>query len=173
MDPAQQPPPPGPPGSTAIAVAPRLRHIFISPGHNYAGHHGRPPDAHPVQDVDHVECLAGQGLLGDRYFGHREGYKGQITFFAWEVYLDLAARLGIQDKSPAVFRRNVITDGLDLNTLIGREFELQGILFCGTEECKPCYWMNQAFGPGAEVALRGHDGLRARILTDGILRRTP
>jgi MOSC domain-containing protein YiiM len=47
---------------------------------------------------------------------------------------------------------------------------VQGVRFLGTEESKPCYWMNQAFGEGAEAALQGHGGLRARILADGILR---
>jgi MOSC domain-containing protein YiiM len=34
----------------------------------------------------------------------------------------------------------------------------------------PCFWMDKAFAPGAEEALEGQGGLRARILTDGILR---
>jgi len=41
----------------------------------------------------------------------------------------------------------VITAGVDLNELIGREFEIQGVRFHGTEECRPCYWMEQAFAP--------------------------
>lgn len=124
-----------------------------------------------MEEVAAVECVAGQGLQGDRYFGHREDYKGQITFFSQEVYDDLCKTLGIHDRNTSVFRRNVIVSGVDLNSLIGQEFELQGITFKGTEEAKPCYWMNQAFGEGAEKALMGHGGLRARILTDGMLRR--
>jgi hypothetical protein len=49
---------------------------------------------------------------------------------------------------------------------------VQGVRFFGSAECRPCYWMNQAIGPGAEEFLRGQGGLRARILTDGILRST-
>ena len=64
---------------------------------------------------------------------------------------------------PSVFRRNVITHGADLNELIDREFEVQGVRFYGTAECTPCYWMDRAFAPGAEAALLGHGGLRARI----------
>jgi MOSC domain-containing protein YiiM len=59
---------------------------------------------------------------------------------------------------------------LELNEFIGREFEIQGVRFFGTEECRPCYWMDQAFAPGAEAAMKGRGGLRARILTDGTLR---
>jgi MOSC domain-containing protein YiiM len=60
--------------------------------------------------------------------------------------------------------------GVDLNDLIGKAFTLQGIQFQGTEECRPCYWMNSAIGPGAEEWLRGRAGLRAKILSDGTLR---
>jgi MOSC domain-containing protein YiiM len=47
---------------------------------------------------------------------------------------------------------------------------VQGVRFLGTQESTPCYWMNQAFAEGAEEALKGHGGLRAKILSDGILR---
>jgi len=64
-------------------------------------------------------------------------------------------------------RRNVLTRGVDLPALIGREFELQGVRFVGTEECRPCYWMDHAIAPGAEAWLRGRGGLRARVVSDG------
>jgi MOSC domain-containing protein YiiM len=57
-----------------------------------------------------------------------------------------------------------------LNSLIGEEFAVQGIQFLGVEECRPCYWMDQVLGPGAEAALKNRGGLRARILTSGQLR---
>lgn len=50
---------------------------------------------------------------------------------------------------------------MDLNRLIGQRFSLQGIEFEGVEECRPCYWMDQAIAPGAENYLKGHGGLRA------------
>jgi MOSC domain-containing protein YiiM len=64
----------------------------------------------------------------------------------------------------------VITRNVDLNTLIGAEFEVQGVRFLGTGECTPCHWMNHAFHPGTEAALKGRGGLRAKILTSGTLR---
>ena len=124
-------------------------------------------------EVENVECVADEGLRGDRFFGYKENYKGQITFFSFETYKRLCAELDVSDKDPSVFRRNVIVEGVDLNALIGKTFEVQGITFSGTEEAKPCYWMEQAFAEGAEEAMKGHGGLRARILSDGILRREP
>ncbi|MEI6084816.1 MAG: molybdenum cofactor biosysynthesis protein [Verrucomicrobiota bacterium] len=150
-----------------------IRHLYISSGHNYRGHHGQEPGTHPIIEVDAVECVAGKGLVGDRYFGHKEDYKGQITFFALEIHRELCALFGQPNTPPSVYRRNVITAGLDLNALIGQEFEIQGVRFLGTEECRPCYWMDRAVATGAEVAMQGRGGLRAKILTTGMLRTQP
>ncbi|MCB1225639.1 MAG: molybdenum cofactor biosysynthesis protein [Verrucomicrobiales bacterium] len=149
----------------------RLLHLYLSVGHNFFGRHGQPAGDAPMQEVDCVRCVAGRGLEGDRFFDWKPDYKGQVTFFAIETHRDLEAKLGETGRAPWVYRRNVITEGRDLNDLIGVEFEVQGVRFFGTEEARPCYWMNEAFGPGAEEALRGWGGLRARILSDGVLRR--
>lgn len=147
-----------------------IEQIFVSPGHNYFGHHGRPPDDFPLVEASEIECIAGHGIRGDRFFDYRENYKGQITFFAREVFDELARAFGLTSKSPGLLRRNVIVSGIELNELIGADFALQGVHFRGVAQCKPCYWMNTACAPGAEEFLAGHGGLRARILTDGQLR---
>jgi MOSC domain-containing protein YiiM len=149
----------------------RIAHLFISPGHNFYGHHEKPPGAHPSVAVEQVDCVAGRGLRGDRFFDYQENYKGQITFFAMEVFDALRQALNLPEAQPQATRRNAFTRGADLNALIGCEFEIQGVRFAGTCECSPCVWMNSALGPGAEDWLKGRGGLRARILTDGILRR--
>lgn len=144
--------------------------LFVSPGHNFFGHHGRPPGDHPALDVEAAVCLPGRGIEGDRFFDYKDAYKGQVTFFSREVYDSLCAQLAVGDRSPAVFRRNIFCAGADLNALVGEDFEVQGIAFRGREECRPCHWMDDAFAPGAEAALRGRGGLRAEILTPGTLR---
>jgi MOSC domain-containing protein YiiM len=147
----------------------QIRQIFISPGHNFVGHHGQPPGNFPLVEVSKVECVAGRGLRGDRYFDFRENYKGQITFFSMEVFERLCANFEIKDKAAGVLRRNLIVSGVDLLSLIGQEFEIQGIRFRGTQHCAPCGWMNIAFAPGAEQFLKDNAGLRAQILTDGTI----
>lgn len=148
-----------------------ILHIYVAPVHAFIGSPGEAV-AGPLLDVPEVHCLAGRGLEGDRFLDHKEDYIGQVTFFEQEVYEDLCARLGVSDKAPGAFRRNVITRGADLNALIGQEFEVQGVRFFGTQECAPCKWMNEVFHPEAKAAMAGHGGLRAKILTDGWLRRT-
>jgi MOSC domain-containing protein YiiM len=153
-----------------MASNPRIACIYISPGHNFYGRYGHAAGEHPAISVSQVECIAGKGLIGDRFFDYKRNYNGQITFFAWETYEDLCRRFGVTDKNPGVFRRNVVTRGVDLNGWIGKEFALQGVFFEGTQEASPCLWMNQAFCEGAEAAMKGRGGLRARIITDGLLR---
>ena len=121
-------------------------------------------------EVPTVECVAGRGLHGDRYFDFKEDYKGQITFFSLEVFDELCDRLKLEGIVPSAVRRNVFTRKVDLNELIGRDFEVQGVHFHGTEESRPCDWMNRAIAAGAREFLKGRGGLRARILTDGMLR---
>jgi MOSC domain-containing protein YiiM len=149
-----------------------IHHLYISAGHNYFGHHGQEPGTTPNIEVTEVECLAGRGIRGDRFLDYLEDYKGQITFFSIEVLRDVCTRLGIPEASPSAVRRNVITEGIDLNQLIGKQFRIHGVLFEGVCECKPCYWMDRAIGPGAENLLQGRGGLRARILRDGKLHVT-
>lgn len=145
-------------------------HLYISRGHNFFGHHGREPDDYPTIEVPEIACVAGHGIRGDRFFDYRDDYKGPITFFSLEVFNELRDALNLGNCSPEAVRRNVITRGVDLNELIGQEFEVQGVRFLGTDECRPCYWLNRAIAPGAEDFLGGRGGLRAKILTDGTLR---
>jgi MOSC domain-containing protein YiiM len=144
-----------------------IEQIFTSPGHNYYGHHDQPPDDFPLVAATSIECIAGHGIRGDRFFDYRDDYKGQITLFSQEVFDELAHAFGLTNKSPGVLRRNVIVSGVELKDLIGSDFELQGVQFRGTAHCAPCYWMDTAVAPGAEKFLAGRGGLRARILTDG------
>ena len=154
--------------TTTAAI--RIKHLFISPGHNFIGHHDQEPAQHPMIECAEIKCLADRGIEGDRFLDFKADYKGQVTFFSNEVYEDVCAQFGVRDRPASAFRRNIIVEGVDLNALIGREFEVQGVRFLGTQESAPCHWMNTAFAPGAEEALKGRGGLRAKVLTDGVLR---
>jgi MOSC domain-containing protein YiiM len=147
-----------------------VAHLFVSPGHNFFGRHGQAAGEHALVEVEEIECVAGRGIRGDRFFDYRENYKGQITFFAMETFDTLRRELILPEARPAATRRNVITRGVDVEALVGAEFEVQGVRFAGIEECRPCYWMDGALAPGAEAWMKGRGGLRARILTDGFLR---
>jgi MOSC domain-containing protein YiiM len=147
-----------------------IRAIFLSPGHNFFGRHGQPAGGHPMREVEAVECVAGCGLRGDRFFAYRPDYKGQVTLFSSEVLGALREKFSQPQLSLAALRRNVLVEGVDLAACIGTTFALQGVELEGVEECRPCHWMEQAVGPGAEDWLRGRGGLRCRINRTGFLR---
>lgn len=159
-------------GETVPEWRAELLEIWISAGNDFRGRHEQDRLEHPALSVPEVECVAGLGLRGDRYFGYKPDYKGQVTFIDLETVRAVREHFSLPDLSASVFRRNLIVRGVHLDEWAGRRFRFQGIEFEATEECKPCHWMDQVVAPGAEEFLKAQfrGGLRARILTDGILR---
>lgn len=147
----------------------KIKGLYRSAQHIYRGHHGVPAGTEPMAPMPTAHLVAGKGIEGDRY-SRLEGAKGQVTFFAEEAWERLRSELGVE-RGHDVFRRNIVVEGSDLNSLIGREFEVQGIRFRGVEYCKPCRWMDDAFGPGTldRLAQWQAGGLRAAVLSDGVL----
>lgn len=150
-----------------------INDIWLSPGHDFKGRHGKGRRSHGMMRVDEAICEAGQGLAGDRYHGEDPGAKTQVTFLAREVVDEMCRTLGVAPPDYSSLRRNVLVSGVDLNSLIGKQFSLHGVVFEGVEECKPCYWMDEAVAPGANAFLAGRGGLRCRILAGGTLRCGP
>ena len=147
-----------------------IRNIWISPGHDFRGQHGKGRLEHGIQARESIICVAGQGIEGDRYFGYKEDFKGQITFISADVADRLEKELDLPGFDRAAMRRNVLVSGVDLNSLIGKRFRIGNVEFSGSEECSPCYWMDEAVGKGAHAGLKGNGGLRCRIHTTGQLR---
>ncbi|MFP6886784.1 MAG: MOSC domain-containing protein [Opitutales bacterium] len=143
--------------------------FYVSHGHDFRGRHGKDRENNPVSSEEIVECVTGQGIRGDRYFGFKKNYKAQVTFFDEAVHQAVRAEFGTSH-TPDVYRRNVLLRGVDLNELIGKSFSLGEVEFEGVQECTPCYWMDEAVAPGTEDFLKGRGGLRTRVLKNGTLR---
>jgi len=146
-----------------------LKHLFISPGHNYYGRHGKGAMDYPIEEVERISCVAGRGIEGDRFFDYKPDYKGQITLFDWAVYERVRDEVVKGELDPKAFRRNVVLAGVDLNGLIDKRFTLGGLQMISKYKCRPCYWMDQACAPGTHEFLKGYGGLRARIVKGGEL----
>ncbi|MES2925137.1 MAG: MOSC domain-containing protein [Verrucomicrobiota bacterium] len=146
--------------------------IYISPGHDYWGKQGEGRLQNGITALNEVECVAGKGLRGDRYFGYRADYKGQVTFFSAEVVDEVREHFQLPKLPASVFRRNLIVRGVDLRKWVGRRFRFQGVEFEGSQECRPCHWMDRVIAPGGEDFLKGRfrGGLRAKIIGNGFLR---
>lgn len=147
-----------------------LKNIYIAPGHNFKGRHGLGAMDYPIEEMASVECVAGRGLVGDRFFDYEPDFKGQITFFDCAVYERVMAEVVKGEVSPKVFRRNVMVQGVDLDALIGQRFRIGDVEFTGSCECTPCYWMDESCAPGTFEFLKGQGGLRARIVKSGELK---
>lgn len=146
-----------------------LKHLFISPGHNYYGRHGKGAMDYAIEEVESIECVAGRGIVEDRFYDYEPDYKGQLTLFDWAVFERVRDEIVKGDLHPRAFRRNVVVQGIDLNSLINRRFTLGGLELTGSCECTPCYWMDQACALGTYEFLKGRGGLRARITQGGVL----
>ncbi|MCW1915875.1 molybdenum cofactor biosysynthesis protein [Luteolibacter sp. GHJ8] len=165
--------------SSAVAAVPawtgRLVKIYISKGHDYWGRSGEGRLQSGIDELKEIECVAGMGLRGDRYFGTKPGFKGQVTFFDQKVVDEMRQQFKLAKLPASVFRRNLIVSGVDLSEWLGKRFCFQNIEFEGAQECHPCHWMDRVVGPGAagfmKEGFRG--GLRARIHGNGFLSVQP
>jgi hypothetical protein len=129
-----------------------------------------------MQLLEVATARAGRGLVGDRYSagagtfspraGRRPGY--DLTLFAAEVLDELTAAGRTVDF--AAIRRNVLTRGIDVNALVGRTFRIGDVLCRGHRLCEPCVHLDRLSGPGLLRPLIHKGGLRADILSDGIVR---
>jgi MOSC domain-containing protein YiiM len=124
--------------------------------------------------VEHgrVSVVAGSGIQGDRYFGCDDEPGQNVTFIEAEELERFADEHG-RDRELSLTGRNVVTRGVRLNDLVGREFSVGAVRFRGVELCEPCRNFGRALaGPdlsGARIVkLWVHRaGLRADALTSG------
>lgn len=121
-----------------------------------------------------VAVEAGKGLVGDRYYNGAGTFSGsakknresEITFIAAEEIDRFNASRGT-GLGYSEFRRNVVTRGVDLNALVGMEFEIAGVRFQGIELCEPCAHLAKVLHPEVLPHLVHRGGLRAAIQNSG------
>jgi MOSC domain-containing protein YiiM len=137
-----------------------VRHIFIAPR----------KDA-PAKSVPLVDALAGQGLEGDRYAEavNRKGAEYEVTFIELEALLAFTAATHLA-MTPAMPRRNMVTEGVRLNPLVGKRFRIGEAVFEGMELCEPCGKFARRTHREALKFFVGRGGLRARIVSGGIVK---
>lgn len=127
----------------------------------------------PMQLVQQAPALPGRGLEGDRYAvgagtfsprgAHQPGY--ELTLIAAEVVEELTARDARLDFAST--RRNVLTRGIDVNALVGREFNIGDERCRGLRLAEPCAHLERIAGPGLLRPLIHRGGVRVDILTGG------
>jgi MOSC domain-containing protein YiiM len=124
-----------------------------------------------------ISVKAGKGIEGDRYFSdsarNRSSYKGQPDFEITLIESEVISRFN-QDMGYSFhesdFRRNLITKGVRLNSLEGKNFTINGIELFGVRLCEPCASLQRRLGVSILPELMGKGGLRAQIKSNGIIR---
>jgi hypothetical protein len=124
----------------------------------------------PMTVLEEAHAVAARGLEGDRYA------RGAGTFSAWDgrgrdltlVEGEVLDELGI---GAVDARRNLVTEGLRLDDLIGRRFTVGAVECVGARRCEPCAHLERLTRPGILRALVHRGGLRADVVGSGTIRR--
>ena len=120
-----------------------------------------------INDINEIEVLSGKGIMGDRHFHDYNGYKGQITLIEKEN-IDYYNNKYKTEISYIDFRRNIVTEGIELNNLIKKEIEIGIIKILPYQLCRPCLHLEQMLNSKdiiKEFLRRG--GLRCEVLVSG------
>ena len=127
------------------------------------------------RSVRGVRAVPGKGLKGDRYFrakgtySNRPGTGREVTFIEAEA-IEALARDNEVRIHPGDARRNIVTRGVPLNHLVGREFTVGRVRVRGVRLCEPCAHLESLTKRGVLGGLVHRGGLRGEILTKGTLR---
>lgn len=128
----------------------------------------------PLQTVTSIEAEAGLGIVGDRYhagqgtFSKKKGPDREITLIEQEA-LDALQREYDISLTSVEARRNVTTQGVPLNHLVGRQFKVGSVILQGIRLCEPCGHLKKITGKNVD-GLKHRGGLRAQIIQGGIIK---
>jgi MOSC domain-containing protein YiiM len=130
----------------------------------------------PMQGVDEVEAVAGAGLEGDRYAARTGSFSknavpGRALTLIESEAVEAARRDYDMELGPADTRRNLVTRGVALNHLVGKEFTIGMVRVVGVKLNEPCEHLERVSGvDGIRKALTHRGGLRADILAGGTVK---
>ncbi len=130
----------------------------------------------PPLEQETVTVVANSGIEGDRYFGHHDEPGQNITLVEAEEVEAFIREYG-REHDLSITRRNLVTRGVRLNALVGKEFFVGSVKLRGVELCEPCQSLGKALSspglsPAAVVKRFLHRaGLRADVLASGSISR--
>ena len=123
------------------------------------------------REVVEVKARAGRGLEGDRYFSSDAPDRTQLTLIESDAIQELNKALSINLPFTA-FRRNLVSQGVRLNPLVGSRFLIDDVEIEAIELCEPCAELQNILGlPGFVKNLVHKGGLRCRIISNGVIKK--
>ncbi len=105
------------------------------------------------------------GFEGD----HAPEGKRSVTLIQAEHLPVIAALLARDAIDPGLLRRNVVIEGLNLLGFRKARLRIGEALIEVTGPCPPCSRMEEVLGPGGYTAMRGHGGVYATVLKEGLV----
>ena len=128
----------------------------------------------PMVAQERVELRAGAGIVGDRHYGRADWPGQNLTLVEAEEIEHFSATTGVALEQGAT-RRNIVTRGVRLNELVGREFSIGEVRLYGVELCEPCSTLGKLLAtaelapPAVVKAFLHRAGLRADVIGDGVI----
>ncbi len=127
-----------------------------------------------MQSLNRVLAIPGVGLEGDRYALKIGTFSKpvpdrELTLIEAEAIEAIQREYEIEI-APANARRNLVTRGVPLNHLVGKEFRIGDVKIRGIRLCEPCAHLEKMTGQPVIKSLRHRGGLRAQILSEGAIR---
>ena len=128
--------------------------------------------AGPMRRVDTVEAVAGLGLAGDRYalgggtWARYPDLEKQVTLIDRDAVAAVAAETG-SDLTAGDTRRNLVTTGIDLPSLVGCWFTVGDVLLFGMKRCPPCTHLERLTGVRLVKAMVHRGGINAAVFAGG------
>ena len=120
-----------------------------------------------IKKVNNVDAIKGKGLQNDRKFSENNQKQRQVTLIEIEN-INHFNNISNTNIHPVDFRRNIITENVRLNELVGKEFFVGNIKLKGHDLCRPCKYLQDKLKQNNFVKEFLHTGgLRCEILTSG------
>ena len=120
-----------------------------------------------MKSVNNVAAITGKGLVNHYHFKNDNEKRCQITLIEVEN-INYYNKISGTDILPINFRRNIITEGIKLNELVGKEFFIGKVQVKAHDLCRPCKYLQETLKQKnivKEFLFKG--GLRCEILSDG------
>ena len=130
-----------------------------------------------LNSIDTASMIQGRGIVGDRYYLKQgtfsEALEEKADFEVTLIEIEEIESFNRKTKLgylPAVFRRNIVTKGIRLNDLVGREFKINDTILYGVRLCEPCAHLASILGDSIMSHMVHKTGLRAVVKKSGSVR---
>ena len=137
--------------------------------------HTAPAAAAPMASINTARITPGFGIAGDRYalrtgtYSNAPGEGREVTLVEAEA-LDALKREYDVELAAGESRRNIVTRGIALNHLVGREFTVGEVRLRGIRLCEPCGHLERLTRQGVHKGLVHRGGLRTVVVSGGAIR---